>query len=76
MQLSHLKASGTKFDRAIKCEGQPKVFIYIDLIEVDHQKAHIKFPGNLLCRPGEKTLFIIQHTKAWRTSWSCDMDQT
>ena len=56
----HSKAYGTKFDLAIKIgQGQPRVIIYINYIELTFQMLHTKFQGHRLSGSGEEDFFNV-----------------
>ena len=56
-------------------QGQLRVIIYIDFVELVPQMLHTKFQGNRPSGSGEEDFKDFYNIWAWRPSWSCDLDQ-
>ena len=55
-------------------QGQPRVTICINLVELESPMLHAKFQNHRTSSSGEEDFKGFYHIWAWRPSWSCDLD--
>ena len=56
-------------------QGQPRVIIYIDIVELESPMLSAKFQDHRTSGSGEEVFFFLKkyHIWAWWPSWSCDL---
>ena len=54
-------------------QGQPKVTVYINFVELQSSMLHAKFQDNRVFGSGED-FDGFEHKQMWQPSWSCDLN--
>ena len=55
-------------------QGQSRVIIYINFLELESPMLHAKIQDHRTSGSGEDDFKGFYHIWAWRPSWSCDLD--
>ena len=73
-QSSPLKCTDDQIVLAVKIgQRQPRVIIYINIVELESLMLHAKFQYHRTSGSGTEDFEGFYHTWAWRPSWSCDL---
>ena len=71
---AHLISGHTVITKTSKIgQGQPRVIIYINFLELESPMPHAKFQDHRTFGSGEEDFEGFYHIWAWWPSWSCDL---